>query len=274
MKPVLKPARKQGVLKRAARTFKPPRKQDVLSRSVRGLASRGSKTLRRLRPLLAWVALGIVASTFLVTALFRSVPPPTSSFMIQRRLSALLEGKKDLRIRYDWVDWKRISPNAAIAVVAAEDQRFPGHFGFDLDSIADAMKNNSRRKRPRGASTITQQVAKNLFLWPGKSFLRKGCEAYFAVLIEAMWPKQRILEVYLNVAEFGPGIFGIKAASEAFFRKPPHRLRLDEAALLAAVLPNPHRLRADNPSEYVRRRASRIQRQALILGGPAYLGDL
>lgn len=177
----------------------------------------------------------------------RFVDPPTSAFM-------LLDPNPELR--YEWTPWNEIGNNAALAVLAAEDQKFPIHHGFDLESIRDALDAGGRL---RGASTITQQTAKNLFLWPGRSFVRKGIEAYFTVLIELCWPKQRILEVYLNVAEFGAGIYGIGAASRDFFNKPPASLSASEAALLAAVLPNPKRFRVDRPTPYL------YERQAWIV---------
>ena len=172
-----------------------------------------------------------------------------------------------MRIRYAWANWEEISPCMAIAVVAGEDQKFPEHSGFDIDSIKDAVRQNPHRRIPRGASTISQQVAKNLFLWPGRNLLRKGLEAYFTVLIELLWPKQRILEVYLNIAQFGPGIFGVRSASEVYFHKSPSQLGLYEAALLAAVLPNPKRFDFENPSDYVRERARKIQQEVTRLGG-------
>jgi monofunctional glycosyltransferase len=156
-------------------------------------------------------------------------------------------------------------------VVAAEDQKFPSHRGFDVESIGDAWEQRARG-RVRGASTISQQVAKNLFLWSGRSWVRKGFEAWFTVLIESLWSKQRILEVYLNVAEFGPGIYGAEAAAQRHFGKPAAALTRREAALLAAVLPDPRAMRAAVPSAYVARRARWIERQAAQLGGPAYLG--
>ena len=156
-------------------------------------------------------------------------------------------------------------------MVAAEDQMFPEHFGFDLESISDAIDKHSKGRRLRGASTISQQVAKNLFLWSGRSFIRKGLEAYYTALIELIWPKRRILEVYLNIAEFGDGIYGVSAAGEAFFKKSPSKLSPSDAALLAAVLPSPARLRADRPSIYVNSRRLWILDQMLQLGGAAYL---
>ena len=154
----------------------------------------------------------------------------------------------------------------ALAAVAAEDQKFPEHFGFDFQSITDALKEREAGGRLRGASTISQQVAKNLFLWNGKSFIRKGLEAYFTVLIELLWPKRRILEIYLNMAEFGDGIYGVEAAARSFFGKPPSELTRKESALLCAVLPNPIRLKAAAPSAYVTRRMQRIEKQMGNLG--------
>ena len=158
-------------------------------------------------------------------------------------------------------------------MVAAEDQKFPHHRGFDVEAIQDAMAEADDGARMRGASTISQQVAKNLFLWSGRSFVRKGFEVWFTVWIEALWPKRRIIEVYLNIAEFGDGVYGAHAASERYFRIAPSALDAQQAALLAAVLPNPRKLHAQNPSAYVQRRAAWIQRQMRQLGGTDYLED-
>jgi monofunctional biosynthetic peptidoglycan transglycosylase len=156
-------------------------------------------------------------------------------------------------------------------MVAGEDQKFPYHHGFDLDSIQDALDAADDGKRLRGASTISQQTAKNLFLWNGRSFVRKGLEAYFTVLIELTWPKQRILEVYVNLAEFGDGVYGVGAASEVYFHTTPARLTPAQAARLAAVLPSPRRMHVDRPSAYVQRRTNWIQRQMMQLGGTGYV---
>jgi monofunctional biosynthetic peptidoglycan transglycosylase len=169
------------------------------------------------------------------------------------------------------VPWEEISPHVALAVIAAEDQKFPVHRGFDLEQIDRAFTDAERGRRVRGASTISQQVAKNLFLWPGRSWFRKGLEAWFTVLIELLWPKQRILEVYLNIAEFGRGVWGVEAASRRFFGRPAKSLAREQAALLAAVLPNPKRFRAEAPSAYVKRRQAWILGQMQSLGGTAYL---
>jgi monofunctional biosynthetic peptidoglycan transglycosylase len=236
---------------------------------------RRRRSLRRRIASLAWkVGLVAVALSVLPTACLRWVDPPTSSFMLQSRLEARPERAAGYRLRYDWVDWKEIAPHAKIAVVAAEDQRFLAHSGFDLDEIADAVYERVKHDRRRGASTISQQVAKNLFLWPDKSLVRKGLEAYFTALIELFCPKRRILEVYLNIAQFGDRLYGIEAASLTYFGKPAARLTRDEAALLAAVLPNPLRLRADRPSSYVEQRAQEIATQMERLEGTRYLGRL
>jgi monofunctional biosynthetic peptidoglycan transglycosylase len=164
-------------------------------------------------------------------------------------------------VLHEWVAWRDIGSAAQLAVVASEDQKFADHFGFDVKSIRESVEDYGDGERLRGASTITQQVAKNLFLWPGKSLVRKGIEAYFTVLIELLWPKQRILEVYLNVAELGPGIYGVGAGARVFFAKSPAELSDAEAALFAAVLPNPAQLQVDRPSAYVRQRQEWILTQ-------------
>jgi monofunctional biosynthetic peptidoglycan transglycosylase len=228
--------------------------------------------------ILTWagVVLGglVIGLPLLTVFALRWIPPPVSAMMIEKRVAAWNAKEQDYHLRYRWVGWDDISPHVRIAVVAAEDQKFPQHAGFDREAIEDAWQDHQRGRRLRGASTISQQVAKNLFLWPGRSFVRKGLEAYFTVLLESLWPKRRILEVYLNIAEFGRGIFGVRAASEQFFGKPPRGLDRAEAALLAAVLPNPLRLHADRPSPYVRERAGWIRGQMDHLGGVEYLKEL
>lgn len=196
--------------------------------------------------------------TVLTVLTLRWVTPPTTSFMLQHTIKVRWDKRHGSQIRYRWVDWNKISPQAPLAVVAAEDQKFPSHWGFDRESIKEALQERRQGVRFRGASTITQQVAKNLFLWPGQSFIRKGVEAYFTVLIELLWSKQRILEVYLNVAQFGDGVYGIGAASKIFFRKSPRQLRRSECALMATTLPNPLRFRLNQPSDYMRQHAAWI----------------
>lgn len=219
--------------------------------------------------LLAWLLF-----TSIPVLLLRWLHPLTTAFMLEARAQAALAGERRYRTDYVWVSLEQIAPNAAIAVIASEDQQFPFHAGFDFGSIREAVRASERGRRLRGASTISQQVAKNLFLWPGRSFVRKGLEAYFTVLIESMWPKERILEMYLNIAQFGNGIYGVQAAAERFWHTPAARLTSSEAALLAAVLPNPERLHADRPSRYVMSRRDWILDQMRDLGGPAYLRAL
>jgi len=206
--------------------------------------------------------------------MLRWVAPPTSAFMAGRHLAQLFSSDSSRRISYHWVDWEEISPHLPLAVVAAEDQKFSRHAGFDFDSIGKALEKNRNGGRLRGASTISQQVAKNLFLWPGKSYVRKGLEVYFTVLLECLWPKKRILEVYVNIAEFGSGIYGAHAAAESFFGKQPIELTKWDAALLAAVLPNPKVLKARKPSSYVMARRRWIATQMRQLNGTDYLQKL
>ena len=205
-----------------------------------------------------------------VTVMFRWVAPPTTAVILERRVDAFWSGRR-YGVDFRWVRWNQIAPEAALAVIAAEDQNFATHHGFDFGSMQKAVDDHERGRRLRGASTISQQVAKNVFLWSGRSFVRKGLEACFTVLIELTWSKRRILEVYLNVVELGEGVFGVEAASRQFFRKPAAQLQPQEAALLAAVLPNPLRLNAGRPSEYVEERRSWILRQMEQLGGAAYI---
>jgi monofunctional biosynthetic peptidoglycan transglycosylase len=214
----------------------------------------------------------------------RWIDPPGSAFMVRdavkRRFADGASSATGARrtapraIDYRWTDLDDVAPAMALAVVAAEDQLFPVHHGFDVQSIADAVEQRHRRARMRGASTITQQVAKNLFLWPGRSFARKGVEAYLTAMIELLWPKRRILEVYLNVAELGDGIYGVGAASAVYFEKEPSELTTRQAALLAAALPNPKRRPANRPSAWMQERATWIERQMTQLGGAAHLASV
>ncbi len=207
----------------------------------------------------------LVGVTVVVVLPWRWISPPTSAFVIRARISGS-------RAAIDWVDWNQISPNLPIAVVASEDQDFPFHYGFDLDSIEKAVR--ERDQRVRGASTITQQVAKNLFLWPERSWVRKGLEAYLAVFIETLWPKQRILEIYMNIAQFGPDTFGVGVAAPTFFGVPAEQLSPRQSALLAAVLPSPRRMSVTKPSPYVEKRVAWISNQIEQLGGSAYLDGM
>lgn len=248
----------------------------VRSRARRGwrwwaLRDGGPPRDRKIRFALDWALRVVVTAVGLSVALvvlLRWIPPPTTAFMVREALFHRAE--REGSIAQDWVPARRISPELALAVVAAEDQRFPQHHGFDVEEIRKALREAGRR---RGASTLTQQVAKNLFLWPG-GWVRKGLEAYLTVVLEALWPKRRILEVYLNVAEFGPGVFGAEAASRRYLGKPAADLTRAEAARLAAVLPSPKRMSAARPSDYVRGRTREIQAEMSRLGGTAYLSGV
>jgi monofunctional biosynthetic peptidoglycan transglycosylase len=204
----------------------------------------------------------------------RWINPPTSAFMLESRLQAWLEHDRTYHTDYHWVSLEQISPQAAIAVIASEDQTFPFHAGFDFKSIREAVRAHEQGHKLRGASTISQQVAKNLFLWSGRSLARKGLEAVFTILIETLWPKERILEIYLNIAEFGHGIYGVESAARRFFHESAARLTRSQSALLAVVLPNPVRLHVDAPSAYVLTQRDWILRQMAELGGPAYLREI
>jgi monofunctional biosynthetic peptidoglycan transglycosylase len=232
--------------------------------------------------LVRWSLIG-AAALFVVTALpvvaMRWMDPWYSAFMLDAALDARRDGREKYQTDYRWVDLEEISPHAAVAVIASEDQLFPFHTGFDFKSIREAVRHNeaqANRKHPhiRGASTISQQVSKNLFLWSGGGYLRKGLEAYFTLLIELTWPKERILEVYLNVAQFGDGIYGVEAAAQRYWHKPAKQINRYEAATLAAVLPNPIRFRANAPSPYIQLRRDQILGQMRGLGGASYLDQL
>lgn len=225
---------------------------------------------RPFRLLLLVMGIGFAAPALIILSL-RWVPPPSSAFMVIRHFEGLTTGEEVPPIRYTWVARDQISPLVALAVLAAEDQRFPEHRGFDFIAIRQAMEHNVQSSRLRGGSTLSQQTAKNLFLWGGRSYLRKGLEAWLTLYLELLWSKGRILEVYLNIAEFGDGIYGVHAASAHFFGKPPDRLTRHEAALLAAVLPSPRRLHADRPSPYLQSRVRWIQANMNRLGGSRFV---
>lgn len=239
-----------------------------------GATTQDHKPVRRRWRWRRWVlALPLLLAlvSALQVAVLRLVDPPLSMVMLWRCAGEWASGNSAFRLRQQWRDREAMAPSLAISLVAAEDQRFPLHRGFDLKAIAQARAYNSRGGRMRGGSTITQQVAKNLFLWQGRSWLRKGLEAWYTVLIEALWPKSRILEVYANIAEFGDGIYGAQAAAQAYWGRDAARLTSAQSALLAAVLPAPRRYDARRPGPFVQRRAAWIQRQTRQLGGPAYL---
>lgn len=268
-----------------SRVREPPRSLIALARTTPGKrrppargkpAARNGKRpswKRRLGRWLLWLALAWFGLTFAVVLLFRWVDPPLSSFMMQRVVEATWKREPGFNLRHRWLPLTQIAPSLRLAVVASEDQKFPDHHGFDLATLRKVAAEHLAGEGRRGGSTISQQTAKNLFLWPGRSWLRKGLEAYFTVLIEATWPKRRILEVYLNVAQFGRDIYGAEGAAQAHFGKPAAQLTADEAARLAAVLPAPNRYSPQPPSPHVARRSLWIQQQMRFLG-PHHLDDI
>lgn len=213
---------------------------------------------------LARAVIILLSGFFICVMLLRFLPVPYSAYMLQQTVTHLFDS--NYHTKYQWVSLEKISPNIQLAVIAAEDQRFPTHWGFDLVAIEKALKHNQSSKRTLGASTISQQTAKNLFLWSDRSWFRKGLEIPVTLSLEMLWSKPRILEVYLNIAEFGPGIFGVEAASQHYFKKSASKLTRQQAALLAAVLPNPIIYRVNSPSAYVKARQHWILRQMQLLG--------
>ncbi len=208
-------------------------------------------------------------SSICLVILYRFVNPPVTPLMIIRIVQQTAAGQP-VKLKKKWVPLDRISPNLQLAAVASEDNKFTSHWGFDFEAIDKARDFNERKhgRRVRGASTITQQTAKNVFLWPSRSWVRKGLEAYFTVLIEAAWGKRRIMEVYLNVIETGDGIYGAEVASETYFHKPASKLTRTEAASLAAILPNPLKWNPANPSSYL------INRREWILWNMGNIGQV
>jgi len=214
--------------------------------------------MRRIAGVLSIVLLIWFVASFAAVLALRWIAPPLTAVMLGQPVPLA-------KVDYRWVDGRAIASSAARAAMAAEDQRFLEHHGIDFVSLDRALEDYRDGDGLRGASTITQQVAKNLFLWQGRSFVRKGLEAYFALLIELLWSKHHILETYLNIAEFGPGVFGVEAAAQRFFGVPARRLTAPQAALLAAVLPNPRRFSVTRPSSYVRSRQESILAQMRLL---------
>ena len=235
--------------------------------------ARHSRAKKWAKRLFLWLPLGFCLLSLGQVLVLKWVDPVTSSFMLTRQLSAWASGDWHLRVDYRWRDIDGISRYLPLAVVAAEDQRFPEHHGFDFKAMEKAYQGNQRGKKVRGGSTISQQLAKNLFLWSGRSYLRKALEAWYTLWIELLWSKQRILEVYVNVVEFGDGIYGAEAAAQRYFGIKAKHLGASRSARLAAVLPNPKRYSVDNPGPYMQRRARAIERQMRALGGPAFLDE-
>lgn len=216
------------------------------------------KVWRIITRIVIWFIILSIASTIL----FRFVPIPITPLMILRSIEQVFDSNRKFNFEKDWVSADKISTTMKLAVIASEDQNFEEHFGFDLKAIEKAQRYNERHKgkKMKGASTISQQTAKNVFLWPSRSWIRKGFEVYFTFLIEVFWSKERILEVYLNVIEMGDGVYGAEAAAQKFFRKPASKLAVREAALIAAVLPNPRKWSPAKPTSYIQRRQQRIVR--------------
>ncbi|MEO8308611.1 MAG: monofunctional biosynthetic peptidoglycan transglycosylase [Pseudomonadota bacterium] len=230
--------------------------------------------VRAARVLALALGAALLVSVLALWAL-RFISPWTTAFIMEARVASWFDDDpRPWKLQREWRDLGAISPQLQLAVIASEDQRFPEHSGFDYEQIQKSLDAAERTGRSRGASTISQQVAKNLFLWGGRSWVRKGFEAWFTVLIEWLWPKRHILEMYLNIAQFGRGVYGAEAAAQAFFHKPATRLTASEAARMAAVLPNPKRFRIDAPSRYVLRRQGQIEAQMRALGGTDYLSKL
>jgi len=226
--------------------------------------------------ILQWVTVfifALVAFSLEIVLILRWINPPTSSFMLQRQFTAWQQDE-EIDVEYQWTDWEQISPAIKMAAITSEDQSFAYHWGLDFDSIEKAINEYQHGDDLRGASTITQQVAKNLFLWPQQSYLRKGIEAYFAVLIELFWSKQRILEVYLNIVEFGDGVYGVHAAAKRYFHTTPDKLSKWQSALMVTALPAPKRYNLAHPSQYMIERRTWILRYMDLLGERYYLEQL
>lgn len=236
------------------------------------MKQRNKKGLKRIRGWALRAVLTLAGVWIAGILLFSFLPVPFSAVMAERQLSAWFHGDFTYVAHSDWVGMDEISPWMPLAVMASEDQKFPTHWGFDVQAIQSVL-DNEEGGRIRGASTLSQQTAKNVFLWDGRSWVRKGLEAGLTVGIETVWTKRRILTVYLNVAEFGEGVFGVEEASQRYFHKPASRLTMPEAALLAAVLPNPIRFKASAPSGYIRQRQQWIMRQMRQLGGEGFLRE-
>ncbi|MBC8084191.1 MAG: monofunctional biosynthetic peptidoglycan transglycosylase [Hymenobacter sp.] len=250
-------------------------------KELSGLAQDYKKVWQRTRQVLLQVVAALFLTSVAWVLLYRWVSPPATWLMLDRRAYAPTGRgyygiqEDDRRIRYYFRRLEEVSAQVPLALIAAEDQRFLLHHGFDGSALWKAARYNfSGGKKLRGGSTISQQVAKNVFLWQGRSYLRKAAEAYFTVLIELLWDKQRIMEMYLSVAEMGDCTFGVEAASQRYFRKSAARLTASEAALLAGVLPNPLRFRASNPGPQARAKQQRVLRNMRRLGGAAYVREL
>ena len=219
------------------------------------------KKLNVLLKLFLRLAVYFFIFSILLVVIYRFIPPPFTFLMIQRCVEQKIDGK-EMKLNKDWVPMEKISSSMVLAVITSEDQKFEEHSGFDFDAIEKAQKYNERKKgkKVKGASTISQQTAKNVFLWPARSYIRKGFEVYFTFLIEMLWSKERIMEIYLNEIEMGDGIYGVEAAAQTYFHKPASKLGLSEAALIAACLPNPIKWSPAKPTVYINKKKTWILR--------------
>ncbi len=240
----------------------------------RGVHFSGPSVLERARRLVLRVLVMILGASVILVGVLRWVDPPASAFMLLHAYKSWRLDRRPPHYFHEWVSWDALPPEVPLAVIAAEDQRFSSHHGFDLIEIRKAWNAYRSGKPLRGASTISQQTAKNLFLWPERDWLRKGLETWFTVLIEILWSKQRILEVYLNIVQLSPSTYGVGAASRRYFGRSVSELTLHQASLLAGVLPAPSAYRLDRPSARLERRAEWISEQARLLGGWGYLKRL
>ncbi len=228
--------------------------------------------IRKFFRILLKAALWFFISTIGMTILYRFVPPPVTTLMVIRLFEQAFDKDREVRLTKDWVSLAEMSPSMPLAVITSEDQKFEEHFGFDIEAIEKAQKYNERHKgkKVKGASTISQQTAKNVFLWPNRSYIRKGFEVYFTFLIEILWSKERIMEVYLNVIEMGDGIYGAEAASQEYFKKPVSKINNSQAALIAACLPNPIRWSPAKPTKYIQRKQTWIVRHMRMVEKPDF----
>lgn len=222
-------------------------------------------TRKRIFNWIKWFVILFFGLSIGSTIFFRFVPMPVTPLMVIRSMQQLFAGKEVVMLK-NWESIDQISPYLQLAVVCAEDQKYLDHFGFDVDAIKNALNHNKTKKRVRGASTISQQTAKNVYLWPGRNWIRKGFEVYFTLLIETFWSKERILEVYLNIAEMGDGVYGAEAAAKKYFNTTAAKLTRSQAALIAACLPNPRKYSPVKPSRYVSGRQAWIIRQMRYYG--------
>ena len=222
--------------------------------------------------ILKWIlkiVIGLIAFSLIWVLIYRWVNPPITWLHVSDRFAV-----EDCHYRYEWTDLTEMTTNLPLAVISSEDNLFLEHNGFDWESIERARKYNETHKNKRGASTISQQTAKNVFLWPSRSWIRKGLEAYFAVLIEWLWPKERIMEVYLNVIEMGPCVYGVGAASDLYFNTIPGKLSKEQCALIASCLPNPKKFTLSKPTAYMQKRKNQIMRVMGCLGSDFFTKHL